>query len=253
MEKKDVLEALKRVKEQGPKRNFNQSIDLIIALRGLDLKKPEHQLDLFISLRYGRRRKVKVCALVGPELMEQAKKVCDHAISVDDFDVVAKDKKGLKKVAREYDYFIAQANIMPKVAASFGRILGPKGKMPNPKVGCVVPPNANLKPLIEKLQKTIRAMAKVNLMVPCFIGREDGKDEEMADNIMTIYDNVLHHLPNGQQNIRHVYLKLTMGKPVKAGEKVEEVKAVPKKENKVVEKKPEKKPKVEEQKKEATE
>jgi large subunit ribosomal protein L1 len=114
MEKKDVVEALKKIKELGPKR--------------------KHQLDSYITLHYLRSKKVKVCALIGPELMEEAKKNCDKFISADDFDIVSKDKKALKKIAREYDYFIAQANIMPKVAGSFGRVLGPKGKMPNPKV-----------------------------------------------------------------------------------------------------------------------
>ena len=224
MNKKDVVEALKLVKEQGPKRNFNQSVDLIIALRNLDLKKPEHQVDSFITLHYPIGKTVKICALVGPELMAQAKEACDHAVSVDEFEAIEKDKKQLKKLSNEYDYFIAQANIMPKVARSFGRVLGPKGKMPNPKLGCVVPPNANLKPLVEKLQKSVRAEAKVNSMVPCTVGKEDSKDEEVVDNILTIYDNVLHHVPNGKQNIKHVYLKLTMGKPVKIGEKEEEAK-----------------------------
>jgi hypothetical protein len=60
-------------------------------------------------------------------------------------------------------------------------------------------------------------------MIPCCVGAENSNEEEVVDNILTIYDNVAHHLINGQQNIRHVYLKLTMGKPVKIGEKAEEV------------------------------
>jgi ribosomal protein L1 len=67
------------------------------------------------------------------------------------------------------------------------------------------------------LQKTVRAIAKINLMIPCMVGKEDSKDEEMVDNIITIYENVVNALPNGNQNIKNVYLKLTMGKPVKVG------------------------------------
>ena len=220
MEKNEVIEALKRIKEISNKRNFNQSIDLIINLKGLDLKKQEQQLDLFSTLHFDRGKKVSVCGLMGPELQTQAKELFDEVILADDF-VKFKDKKEIKKLANKHDFFVAQATIMPKVAATFGRVLGPRGKMPNPKIGCVVAPNANLKPLHDKLQKTIRLMTKSNPIIQCSVGKEDTNENEVADNILTIYSSVLHALPNEKQNVKNVYLKLTMGKAVKVGEKIE--------------------------------
>src|SRR3989344_1785736 len=220
MEKNEVIEALKRAKDS-QKRNFSQSIDLIINLKGIDLKKQENQLDLFVSLHHPRARKTSICALVGPELQDQAKEIFNESVLADDF-VKFKDKKEIKKLANKHDFFVAQATIMPKVAATFGRVLGPRGKMPNPKIGCVVPPNANLKPLYEKLQKTMRIMTKGNPIIQCSVGKEDSSEEEVADNAMTIYSTVLQALPNEKQNIKDVYLKLTMGKAIKIGEKAEE-------------------------------
>src|SRR3989344_9600542 len=156
MEKEQIQSALSKAKDISEKRNFKQSFDLIINLRGLDLKKQEHQIDAFITLPHSRGKKVKICALVGPELEGHAKQVCDSVIVSDNFER-HKDKKDIRKIANSFDFFIAQANMMPKVATVFGRIFGPRGKMPNPKSGCIVPPNANLKPLYEKLQKTVRA------------------------------------------------------------------------------------------------
>ena len=215
MKKEDLLKSLKELKEKSEKRNFNQTIDLIITLKNLNLKKPEDQVDFFQSLHFPVGKKVKVCALVGPELIGQAKEVCDVAISVDDFDKYAKDKKAIKKIAQECDYFVAQANIMPKVAAIFGKVLGPKGKMPNPKAGCVVPPNANLKVLYSRMQKLVKLSAKVMPMIQCIVGKEDSKEEEIIDNILVVYDGLIHHLPGGKNNIKNVLLKLTMSKPVK--------------------------------------
>lgn len=220
MDKKQVTEALKRIKETSPKRNFKQSVDLIINLKGLDLKKQEHRVDFFMQLDHPNGKTIKVCALIGPELQESAK-ACDEAILVDNFDKY-KDKKVMKKLGNSYDYFIAQATIMAKIATAFGRVFGPKGKMPSPKAGCVVPPNANLAPLYEKLKKTIRLRTINDPVVRCLVGKEDMGDEEVIDNIMNIYDQVTHHLPNGKHNVKDICLKLSMGPVIKVGEKVEE-------------------------------
>ena len=221
MDKNEILETLQTVKNTSPKRNFKQSYDLIITFKGLDLKKTENQVDLFIQLPHPRGRKIKVCALVGPELKDPAKESCDFVVPSDEFDKYIKDKKITKKLAQEYDFFIAQANIMPKVAAAFGRILGPKSKMPNPKAGCVVPPNANLKPLVEKLQSTARVAVKTGPLFQCRIGTEDSKDEDIADNIMIIYNSLVHALPNEHHNIKNIMLKKTMGPALKIGKKQE--------------------------------
>jgi len=210
MDKKTILEALKKLRETGKKRNFSQSVDLIVTLKDIDLKKPEEQVDFFATLHHPTGKKRKVCALVGPELMDEAKANCDKAVMVDEFDKYSKDKKLIKKLASEFDFFIAQANIMPKVAAAFGKVLGSRGKMPNPKAGCVVPPKTSLKPLYERLQGTIRVQAKLSPLVQIFAGKESLKDEELADNVLDIYSQLEAKLPRGKNNVKNVFMKFTM-------------------------------------------
>ena len=217
MDKDQIKEALSIAKENSKKRNFKQSIDLIRNFKGINLKKTEEQLELFIPLHFERGKKVKVCTFADQELANASKEVCDNTILVNEFDKYGQDKKLTKKLAKEYDFFIAQATIMPKVATVFGRILGPRGKMPNPKAGCVVPPNANLKPLYAKLQKTLHISVKKDPLFQCRIGFEDSNEEELIDNILSIYNNIASNLPSENQNIKNVYLKLTMGKAVKIG------------------------------------
>ena len=211
--KEDALNAVAAAKKLS-KRGFVQSVDLIVPLTGLDLKKPEHQVDFFAQLPSGSGKKMKVCALIGPELQPEAKSACDSMVLQEDFASYGKNKKGLKKLARQYDFFIGQANIMPQIAATFGRVLGPRGKMPNPKAGCVVPPKAALKPLVEKLQSMIHVSARTVPMVQCKVGNESLADAALAANIMVVYDQLVHTLPGGEQNIKSVSVKLTMGAPV---------------------------------------
>ncbi len=214
MEKAHALKTLQEVKTIGPKRKFAQSVDLIINLKDLDFKKPENQVDFYVTLPHGNGRKVRVCAFAGPELRDEAKATCDTVITVEDFDQF-KDKKKVKKLAREHDFFIAQANIMAQVATVFGRVLGPRGKMPNPKAGCVVPPKANLKPLVEKLQKTVRVIAKKDPVVHLLVGKEDQTEDVIAENILYCFTQTQSHLPQESNNVRNAMIKLSMGKPVK--------------------------------------
>lgn len=214
MEKKDVIETLKKVRESSKERKFAQRVDLILNLKDLDIKKPENQVDFFLNLPKGKGVKTSVCALVGPELWEDAKKDMDHAILQDDFAKYATDKKAAKQVAEKYDVFIAQANIMAKAAGAFGRVLGVRGKMPNPKAGCVIPPKTNLKALHTTLQSQIRISAKTSPMIQVPIGTEKMSDEELTENFMAVYNALVHALPAEKNNIKNMFLKTTMGKPV---------------------------------------
>ncbi len=214
MESKEFVEAVKKLKSESKKRNFTQKVDIIVTLKNLNLKKPEDQVDFFMQLPHNTGRKKSVCALVGPELSEEAK-VCDEVIQVHEFEKFQNDKKMIKSLADKHDFFIAQANIMPKVAQTFGRVLGPKGKMPNPKAGCVVPPKGSLQPVYDKLQNTQRVFAKTQPLVQAAVGNEEMDENELAENASALYAQLLHSLPLEKNNIRGVMLKLTMSKPVK--------------------------------------
>lgn len=214
MDKEKALEAIKQLKEQAKKRNFVQSYDLIITLQGLDLKKPDQKVDFFATLHYPKGKNSKIGAFVGPELVEDAKKTFDTVITPEEFEKYA-DKKAMKKLADEHDFFIAQANIMSQVATQFGKVLGSRGKMPNPKAGSVVPPKgANLDNLYEKLQKTVKLATKNNLMVQANVGNEDSPDEEVSVNVMDIYNQLVHNLPGHENNVKRMFIKKTMSKPV---------------------------------------
>ena len=213
MDKQLILTKLKELKEKSKKRKFSQSIDLIVNLQQLDLKKPENKIDLFIPLPHDKGKKPKICGLVDNELVKESRENLDHTITKEEFRTL--DNEQIKKLSREFDLFIAQANIMADVAKTFGRIFGPKGKKKNPKDGCVVPGNVSLKPLKERLEKSVRLQTKNEVIVKTLVGKEDMGDEELADNILTLYNSLLSSLPQEKNNIREVLIKLTMGAPIK--------------------------------------
>ena len=215
MDKKNALDVVKELKKNAVKRKFVQAVDVIVNLQDLDFKKPDHQLDFYVTLPNSTGKKKRIAAFVDADMFDEAKGVCDFVIPLYQFEDYGKDKKRIKKLAKQNDFFIAQSTIMTKIAATFGRVLGPKNKMPNPKAGCVVLPKSNLKPLYEKLQKTVRVLARQKPLLQLTIGREDMPDEQIAENLYAIYDQLIHHLPKERNNVKNMLIKTTMGKPVK--------------------------------------
>ena len=119
-------------------------------------------------------------------------------------------KKQLRKLGNTYDVFIAEAPLMPLVGKTLGPILGPRGKLPIP-----VPPNVNITEAIKKNRKTVRLRMKNQPIIQCQIGSEDMKDEELADNIQAVLRVLEGKLKRGLKNIKFLFIKTSMGTPVK--------------------------------------
>ena len=125
------------------------------------------------------------------------------------------DKKELKKLIKKFDFFIAQGSVMPKVATAFGRALGPAGKMPSPQLGIVM--NVSEKE-IEDLKKRINNTLKVKVKessIKLAIGKQSMSDEDIIENILSVYNYVVKALPRDKENIKNIKLKFTMTKPIK--------------------------------------
>jgi len=217
MEEKEILNALKELREKSPSKKFVQSVDLHINLKYLDLKKPEHKIDLFMQLPKGRGRKLKLGAFVDQQLLAQAKKLFDTVIIKDDFSKWNNKSKEQRKLASSHDFFVAQIEIMTPFAATFGKVLGARGKMPNPKAGCVVPGSANLEPLVSKLKNIIHLQAKNELSIKTCIGNDKMSDNDLSNNILAVYNTILSKLPQEKNNIKFVAIKFTMGPLYKFG------------------------------------
>src|SRR3989344_5984511 len=111
MEKKDVLNTLKLMREKSEKKKFSQSVDLLIKLQQYDLKKNE-KLDLYLTLPHPRPKKMKLAAFVDGQLAEQARKYFDVVITKTDFPKWLNNKKDQKKLASEHDFFVSQVELM---------------------------------------------------------------------------------------------------------------------------------------------
>ncbi len=198
---KDALVELRK----GKARKFDQTVDLIVNLQKFDLKKTT--VNLIVNVPH----KVKDKKIAG--FLETENKNID-AITPEQFKKYT-DKNKMKGLVSKYDFFIAQASVMPKVATTFGRALGPTGKMPSPQLGIIL--NADdktIEELITKINNSVKIKVKESsIKIP--VGKQSMKDEEIIENSNVIYNAIVKVLPRDKENIKNVELKFTMTKPVK--------------------------------------
>ena len=205
--------ALKQVREVSPKRKFVQSIDMSIVLGGIDPKKPEGRIteDIVLPNQFGEPKKVLVFA--ESELARRSREAgADMVLGRSDIEALRQDRRRARKLVAEFDFCIAQADLMVLVGKALGPILGPKGKMPKP-----IPPTANPKPIIERLRRTLRLTAKDQAVVHAKIGVESMNDEQVVANARAVLEAVWHRLTEHGGSIDTVKIKTTMGRPVKVG------------------------------------
>ncbi|EHP86590.1 50S ribosomal protein L1 [Methanotorris formicicus] len=210
MDREKILQAVKEARRLAKPRNFTQSFDLVVNLKELDLSRPENRLKEEIVLPHGRGKEAKIAVIAKGDLAAQAEELGLTVIREEELEELGKDKRKARKVANAHDFFIAQADMMPLVGRYLGPILGPRGKMPKP-----VPANINLKPLVERLKKTVIVNTRDKPIFHALVGTEKMSDEEIAENIESVLNTVAKKYEKGLYHVKSAYTKLTMGPAVK--------------------------------------
>jgi len=208
MTDKKTTEAVEKVLEESKKlnRKFKQNIDIVFNLKNIDLNVPKNRVDEEIVLPHGKGRKSKIALFASGELAIKSKKIVDLLIKPEEIGDLSKDKKKFKKIADEFEFFIAEAPLMPTIGKSLGTILGPRGKMPKP-----VPPQADLSGMVKNLQNTISLRSKSNKTFHTIAGNIEMSKEDIVENIDAIIRRLESALERGKMNIGSIYIKTTMG------------------------------------------
>jgi large subunit ribosomal protein L1 len=211
LDKKTLLDAVKEAKEKSGQKKFNQTVDMILNIKEIDMKSPEGKIQEIVELPHATAKPNKIGAVASGETARKARRAnADYVIERADLDELAGKKKDLRKIASSYDVFISEASLMPLVGRTLGPVLGPRGKMPIP-----VPPNADITALIEKHRKTIVVRMRNQPIIQCSIGTANQSDEELVENIQAVLRVLEGKLKRGLKNIDEVFIKASMGTPIK--------------------------------------
>ena len=205
-----VAEAAALVKEITMTK-FDASVDIDVRL-GVDPRKANQMVRGVVSLPNGTGKVTRVLALVGPDQEAAVKEAGADFVGLDEY--VEKIKGGWT----DFDVMITQPQYMGKIGA-LGRVLGPRGLMPNPKSGTVTPD-------VAKAVKEVK-QGKIDFKVDKFgivhtsIGKVSFTAEAIAQNALEFIQTLIKLKPAVSKGtyIKSIYLSSTMSQGIKVDTK----------------------------------
>uniref|UniRef100_UPI00260C2ED5 50S ribosomal protein L1 n=1 Tax=Thermoplasma sp. TaxID=1973142 RepID=UPI00260C2ED5 len=155
MEVNDVNEAIEYIKKNSPERKFEESVEIAINLKDVDMTNPKNRINEEILLPKGRGKDLKIAIFGSNEMNVKARGTADYIFGPEDISKFADDKKAFKKIVNDVHFFVSEASLMTNIGKSLGQVLGPRGKMPRP-----VPPGQDPTSLIKNLKNTVKARSR---------------------------------------------------------------------------------------------
>jgi len=189
----------------GPK--FNETVEVHVRT-GLNVRHADEQLRGTIALPNGLGKEVRIAVFAQGDKAREAEEAGADVVGAEDL------AKRVEEGFTDFDVAIATPDMMP-VVGRLGRVLGPQGKMPNPKVGTVT---MDVKKAIQeskagKVEYRTDRTANVHLA----IGKKDFTDRQLLENYAAIIDELIRAKPSGAKGryLRTITLASTMGPGVK--------------------------------------
>ena len=214
------------IKKEGFKdktRKFDESIDIIINIKDVNLKDPKNRIDkeIILSHQIITNDKLKICVIAADEILLEAKKLGIDTLDSDGLvRLNNEEKKYKKKFVKKYDFFIVEDKMMRNVARYLARFLGPMGKMPKPFPSGygIISSTEDLKIAFERYKKIIRIQLKKDPIIFAKIGKKSMDKKQLFDNIKVVVNFIADRMPHRFNNFKSMYFKSTMGKSVKVTE-----------------------------------
>jgi len=199
-------EAISLVKQLGPA-NFNESVEVHVRT-GLNVRHADEQLRGTIALPNGLGKDVKIAVFAQGDAAREAQEAGADVVGGEDL------AQRIQDGFDEFDVAIATPDMMP-IVGRLGRILGPAGKMPNPKVGTVT--NDIGKAVQESKAGKVEYRTDRTAIVHLVIGKRDFEERRLLENYAAVMDELVRAKPSAAKGryIRSVTFATTMGPGVK--------------------------------------
>ena len=198
----NIEEAVKFIVDK-KREKFDETIEISMNL-GIDPRHADQMVRGVVSLPYGNGKKMKIAVFAKDKKAEEAKQAGADVVGADD---LAED---MQKGNLSYDRVIATPDMMG-IVGKIGKILGPKGLMPNPKLGTVTP---DVKTAVEAAKSgQVQYRAEKNGIVQAGIGKISFGSDKLIENVNSFIDAIQKTRPSGAKGtfIKKISISSTMG------------------------------------------
>lgn len=190
-------------------RKFVETIELQIGLKNYDPQK-DKRFSGTVRLPHIPRPNMKVCVLGDVKHCEQAQSIGVDSRSVEDLKKLNKNKKLVKKLAKGYHAFLASEAVIKQIPRLLGPGLNKAGKFPTPISG-----SKTVEDVVNETKASIKFQLKKVLCMGVAVANVGMDESAIRTNIMYSVNFLVSLLKKGWQNVRCLYIKTTMGKPVR--------------------------------------
>ena len=207
----EMTDAIKTILDPNlrKKRKFKESVDLQVNLKNYDVNRDKRFAGT-LRLPHVCRPRMKVAVICDLQQEDLAKKAGMITLNMEDMKKLNKNKKLVKKLCSQYDAFLASESIIKTLPRVVGPHMNRVGKFPAP-----VAMSDNLPDRVLELQSTVKFQLKKVMCMGTCVGHAEADVEEIRRNANQAINFLVSLLKKNWQNLKSVYIKTTMGKPVR--------------------------------------
>jgi len=205
LQSETLTEAVRKIIDDRKKRRFLETVELQIGLKSYDPAK-DKRFNGSLVLPHACRPKLKVCVL-GDELHCDEARVAgiDH-LGVEDLSKFKRDKKMVKKLAKQYDMFFASQTVIRQIPRLLGPGLNKAGKFPT-----LLEHKTPLKEKVEQMKATVKFQLKKVTCLGVAVGHVKLSHADLELNIRLAVNFLVSMLKKNWQNVKSLYIKSSMG------------------------------------------
>ncbi len=207
MDQKKAIQVLDQLKSETKARKFNESIDLAVNFKDVDLRNPSNRFSIEVLLPNPPAKQVRVCVIADGQLALDANRQGATVLGQDDLDLLANDPKRIRKLAKEHAFFLASTSMMLNAVKVLRKLLGPRGKLPQR----FDPEKDDIATRMSDLSRTIKLQLRKAPTMHTRVGTRDMDSALLAENIGMVMERLGEKLEKGDNNIKSVFAKTSMG------------------------------------------